>query len=265
MSTAPQMSLDERERRARERAEERARRASGAPSPNPAEAALAAMRAPVEEKGFMPPKPGESLFDNYANLSDPLAFSTDEQEVEELLAMGVGQTSTSWENERYREAGWDSSPYKNPPAYLKKLRPVTREPWTIDGDIYNAASGMSDYGKPQRWGVDLFNMGNPVHEDEDKVDPRTRPKGVKQGWNSQPFRSVPYSLRGLRPASTATEPWVQDQKDRKGNFEDTDVLENETAIQLDNGGEARFKNFKNYEGRIGSSRVEPWDSSTKTW
>ena len=136
MSSAPQLSLDERERRAKERYEQKKRREAGlpvtdrAPSPQPAIAALEAMRAPVEAgwdrgKGFSPPKPGESLFDNYANLADPIAFSTDEEEVEELLRMGVG--GTSFDDDRYREAGWDPSPHKNPPAYLKHLKPVTRE------------------------------------------------------------------------------------------------------------------------------------------
>ena len=51
---------------------------------------LAAMSAPVDPQAtgkLSPPKPGASLFDNYANLADPVAFSTDEQEVEELLRL----------------------------------------------------------------------------------------------------------------------------------------------------------------------------------
>ena len=57
--------------------------------------------------------------------------------------MGVGWNQSSWEDERAQEAGWDPSPHKNPPAYLKKLKPVTREPWTIDTAVYNAALGTA--------------------------------------------------------------------------------------------------------------------------
>ena len=72
----------------------------------PAEAARQEMLAPVEaQKGFSPPRPGESLFDNYANLADPLAFSTDEEEVDNLMRMGVGvRREASWDEERHREA-----------------------------------------------------------------------------------------------------------------------------------------------------------------
>ncbi|EOD37424.1 hypothetical protein EMIHUDRAFT_225607 [Emiliania huxleyi CCMP1516] len=56
---------------------------------------------------------------------------------------------------------------------------------------------------------------------------------------------------------------VKDQANRAGDFEDTDVLENETAVQLDNGGEARFKKgafnaYKNERNR--KLHADPWDS-----
>ena len=77
-------------------------------------------------------------------------------------------------------------------------------------------------------------------------------------WNSQTFRSVPYSLRGIKPAPGSTEPWVNDQKGRRGNFEDTDVIENATVNELDNGGgEVQFSNSKGYV-------KDAWDSSTVT-
>jgi len=266
------LSLDERERRAKERAELRRRREAGelknkeltglVPSEQPAAAALEVMKGPVSPSGkggFAPPKPGESLFDNYANLADPVAFSTDEEEVEELLRMGVGITR-GYDDERHREANWDPSPHKNPPAYLKQLKPMTREPWTIDAAVYNAEFDTSDFGKPTRYGIDPDPPLGKYREDDGK-----RPKGVSKPWNAQVFRQVPYALRGIKPASTATEPWVEDQKNRRGDFEDEDVIENETAIELDNGGEAGFKNFKNPPGIIGGVEIEPWDHSTKTW
>lgn len=257
------LSLDERERRAKERYEQKKRRDMGlatrSPSPQPAIAALEAMRAPVEAKGFSPPKPGESLFDNYANLADPILFSTDEEEVEELLKMGVG-VGSSWDEERYREAAWDSSPHKNPPAYLKSIKPVTREPWTIDTAVYNAEFN-TDFDRPQRYGKNP----NPPLSQYREDDPRARPKGAREGWNSQPYHPVPYTLRGLRPAPTSTEPWVEDLRERQGSgFEDTDVIENLTLEDMDNGGASRFKHFKNYKmemGSIGGKPAPRWDYS----
>lgn len=279
MSSAPQLSLDERERRAKQRIEEQTAREAratarknGTPMPRsarPAEFAEASMNAPVYEqkKGFSPPKPGESLFDNYANLSDPIAFSTDEDEVEELLRMGVGGGGFSWDEERYREANWDPSPHKNPPAYLKSLRPVTREPWTIDAQVYNAVQGDA-FGRPERYG---FHNAPPLSQYR-MDDPRERPKGAREGWNSQPYRTVPYALRGLKPAPTAAEPWVKDQQMRQngkyGNFEETDAIENLTIEDMDNGGASRMKFFKNYrdeQGSIGGVPAPPWHFSTKTW
>ena len=128
MSSAPQLSLDERERRARMRVEQQkerdaraAARRNGTPLPRsarPAEAARQEMLAPVEaQKGFSPPRPGESLFDNYANLADPLAFSTDEEEVDNLMRMGVGvRREASWDEERHREAVRQLVSIRRPPS-----------------------------------------------------------------------------------------------------------------------------------------------------
>lgn len=267
MSHMPMLSLDERERRAQERKmkqEAKAQRQKSARSP--AGPSARSLKGPESRsqpapspQPRMPPRMGESLFDNYANLQDPTTFSTDEEEVEELLRMGVGITR-GYDDERHREANWDPSPHKNPPAYLKQLKPMTREPWTIDAAVYNAEFDTSDFGKPTRYGIDPDPPLGKYREDDGK-----RPKGVSKPWNAQVFRQVPYALRGIKPASTATEPWVEDQKNRRGDFEDEDVIENETAIELDNGGEAGFKNFKNPPGIIGGVEIEPWDHSTKTW
>ena len=278
MSSTPQLSLDERERRAwlraedlrRKQEEDRARRAgtqsTRAPSPQPAIAAIEAMRAPVQppRSGLSPPKAGESLFETYSNLADPIAFSTDEEEVEELLRLGVG-VGSSYDEERYREAAWDPSPHKNPPAYLKHINPVTREPWTIDTQVYNTVFDQRSFERPQRYGT-----ASKASIDRDKDDdPRKRPKGARQGWNSQPFRPTPYALRGMRPGPTSKEPWVEDQRTRQqSGFEDTDVIENLTLEDMDNGGASRNKFFKNYRaesGKVNGKALPPWDYSTRTW
>jgi hypothetical protein len=256
------LSLDERERRATERA--MAMKAGKPPGVSARGSQSGSARGePMESPSRGIPKPGESLFDNYAQLQDPTQFSTDEEEVQDLLRMGVGFTRTE-ADERHLEAGWDPSPHKNPPAYLKAIKPITREPWTIDAQVYNRAFDTGDFGKPTRYGVDLFNMGTPAHEEKQT----RRPKGAKKAWDSSTFRQVPYSLRGIKPASTATEPWVKDQANRKGDFEDNDVIENATAVELDNGGEGGFKKgaFRAYkEERNRKLHADAWDSSTRTW
>jgi len=268
------LSLDERERRAIERQEKvdakEARKRGERPPKSSRSAASSADQSMPSPLPRSPPKAGESLFDTYANLQDPTKFSTDEEEVAELLSMGVGWSKPaegSWEMDRHNEANWDPSPHKNPPAYLKLIKPVTREPWTIDADIYNRskyAVNTLDFGKPTRYGLNP----NPPLSQYRSDDPSKHPRGVKQGWNSQPFRQVPYALRGLKPAATSTEPWVEDQANRMGDFEDNDVIENQTAIELDNGGEQAFKKgafnaYKNERNR--KLHVDPWDTSTKTW
>ena len=72
-------------------------------------------------------------------------------------------------------------------------------------------------------------------------------------WSSQPFRNVPLSLHGIKPAPGSTEPWVYDHTNRKGDFEDMDVLENATVIELDDGGDQIFNNKKK----------DGWDSSSE--
>lgn len=274
MSHMPMMSLDEREARAKERVARQLAQ-DGKKSGRLSSRSVASSRSspggayqPPASPPRTIPRPGESLFDNYANLQDPTKFSTDEEEVEELLRMGVGWNQNSWEDERYKEAGWDASPHKNPPAYLKKLKPVTREPWTIDAQVYNAAFNQADFGKGERYGINPNPPLNIYRQD----DPKKRPKGARQEWNSQPFRSVPHALKGIKPASTSTEPWVNDHNTRMygdgGNFEDTNVIEDDTIIALDNGGEQRFKKgaFNAYkEERNRKLHAEPWDTSTRPY
>ena len=108
-------------------------------------------------------------------------------------------------------------------------------------------------------------MGAPAHEEGPN---HRRPKGVKKSWDHSTFREVPYSLRGIKPAKTATEPWVKDRENRMGDFEDVDTIENATAIEMDNGGEGMFKKgaFKAYkEERNRKLHKDAWDSSTRTW
>jgi hypothetical protein len=237
------LSLAERERRAKERA------AASNRSPKP--------KSPSADDGG-------SLFDKYAGLAGARQ-STDEEEVEELMHM-LGSTPGSQrltgraltgQQEYFLEANWDPSPHRNPPAALKHIKPQTREPWAIDAAIYNTSKGAVntlDFGQPERYGLNVNPALTHYREDVEDKRPKTKGKKPAPAWNAQPFRSVPYALRGIRPAPHATDPWVYDHKNRRGNFEDTDVIENATVTELDNGGASDMLNKKR----------DGWDSSTTT-
>ena len=47
-----------------------------------------------------------------------------------------------------RRPAWDSTPLRNRPAALVGLKPVTREPWAIDEDVYNKRFETRDVGVP---------------------------------------------------------------------------------------------------------------------
>jgi hypothetical protein len=164
------LTLDERERRAEERLRQKT-----SPTRSPLRSGMGDSPGESMSSPHQVPRPGESLFDNYANLQDPTKFSTDEQEVEDLLRMGVG-FQRDFRDERSLEAGWDPSPHKNPPAMIKNIKPITREPWTIDQQVYNRAFDTSDFGKPERYGT---NPNPPLNiwRQEDK---KRRPKQARQ-------------------------------------------------------------------------------------
>ncbi len=46
---------------------------------------------------------------------------------------------------------WDSSPMRGRPSALRGLKPVTREPWMVDEDVYNAAFERREVGVPERY------------------------------------------------------------------------------------------------------------------
>ena len=46
---------------------------------------------------------------------------------------------------------WDDTPLRNRPSALIGLKPVTREPWAIDEDVYNRKFETRDVGMPDRY------------------------------------------------------------------------------------------------------------------
>lgn len=243
------LSLAERERRAKERGTQK-KGWSARKSPEP---------KPAAESG--------SLFDKYAGLAG--RDVDEEAEVAELMEMlgsspgsqRMSARDLSARQERFLEAGWDPSPHRNPPPSIKYIKPQTREPWAIDADVYNKgqyAIDTTDYDKPTRYGMDVDPPLTQYRLDYAGERVKAKPGGSKPApqWNSQPFRSVPYPLRGIKPAPGATEPWVQDHKNRK-SIENTDLIKDDGIAKFDNGGgEAQFKNFK--QPSWDSSTVTPW-------
>ena len=71
---------------------------------------------------------------------------SDEEEVAELRAMFSSPTTKI-----SRRPAWDSTPLRNRPSALRGLRPVTREPWAMDENVYNKKFEMRDIGTPDRY------------------------------------------------------------------------------------------------------------------
>jgi len=246
------LSLAERERRAKERTALQQKKKAAPKSGGPV----------AEESG--------SLFDKYAGLAG--RDTSEEDEVAELMEMlgtspgsqRMSARQLTGQEEMYREAGWDPSPHRNPPAALKYIKPQTREPWAIDAAVYNSAPGAvdtSDFGQPTRYGLDMNPPLSVWRIDDQSKRVAAKPGRTKPApeWNSKPFRSTPYALRGIKPAPSSTDPWVKDHKNRKanpaGDFENTDVISGDGISKFDNGGgEAAFKNFD----------AGAWDNTTVT-
>lgn len=45
-----------------------------------------------------------------------------------------------------RRPPWDATPLRNRPSALTGLKPVTREPWAVDEDVYNRRFETRDVG-----------------------------------------------------------------------------------------------------------------------
>jgi len=50
-----------------------------------------------------------------------------------------------------RRPAWDSTPLRNRPSALMGLKPVTREPWAVDEEVYNRKFETRDIGTPDRY------------------------------------------------------------------------------------------------------------------
>jgi len=73
---------------------------------------------------------------------------SEEDEVNELKQMFRSPTAS---NKVSRRPAWDSTPLRNRPSALSGLKPVTREPWAIDEDVYNRRFETRDVGIPDRY------------------------------------------------------------------------------------------------------------------
>lgn len=73
---------------------------------------------------------------------------TDADEVAELKQMF---SSPNKRSKMMQRPAWDSTPLRNRPSALIGLKPVTREPWAVDEDVYNRRFETRDVGVPDRY------------------------------------------------------------------------------------------------------------------
>jgi len=97
-----------------------------------------------------------------------------------------------------KEAGWNSTPFRNAPWQIRGLNPVTREPWFEDMAIYNAKFGPKEEDEDGMFLDGTFGASVAITETQAEKD-----------WDSTTMRYVPYGLRGLKPVTN--EPWARDE------------------------------------------------------
>jgi hypothetical protein len=114
-----------------------------------------------------------------------------------------------------REMGWNSTPHRTCPSYLRGLKPITPEPWSVDAIVYATKSGSFESVR----NADKFGDGTQkeeVYNDESSLDTTNGYESnvvatgrAKPGrWDSSPLRHTPYALRGISPVTR--EPWAVD-------------------------------------------------------
>jgi hypothetical protein len=79
------------------------------------------------------------------------SMPSEDEEVQELKQMFSSPTKSKKHRSPARKPAWDSTPLRSRPSALVGLRPVTREPWAIDEDVYNRKFEMRDVGVPDRY------------------------------------------------------------------------------------------------------------------
>uniref|UniRef100_A0A7S2JFS5 Uncharacterized protein n=1 Tax=Haptolina brevifila TaxID=156173 RepID=A0A7S2JFS5_9EUKA len=97
-----------------------------------------------------------------------------------------------------KEAGWNSTPFRNAPWQIRGLNPVTREPWFEDMAIYNAKFGPKEEEEDGMYIDGTFGASVAITQTEQE-----------KNWDSSIMKYVPYSLRGLKPVTN--EPWARDE------------------------------------------------------
>ena len=82
-------------------------------------------------------------------------MKSEAEEIEELMALGINHPARRRFRERAQrrkweqlEKGWNKTPMRTRPPNLAGLRPITREPWAIDEDVYNRRLETRDVGVP---------------------------------------------------------------------------------------------------------------------
>ncbi len=141
---------------------------------------------------------------------------TEEEELAELANMGISRKQQRAEAERRRnrerEMAWNGSIHRHVPPALRGIKCATKEPWAIDQAFYEKKTGNME---PELNAQDPYFDESPLDNIAGYTTQVTASglEGHSAGrplWDSSPFRTVPYALRGLKPVMR--EPWAVDEK-----------------------------------------------------
>lgn len=121
---------------------------------------------------------------------------TDDEEVKELKAMLRPRP-------RPARKDWDATPLRNPPAALRGVVPVTREPWEEVAKM----DAMWQIQKEEKGPAWKGGRNGLVEE----AQYRRQARQASKPWNAAVVRHAPHVLRGQKTARA--EPWSEFHND----------------------------------------------------
>ena len=142
--------------------------------------------------------------------------TTDEQEVAELMSLGVNHPARRHYREREvrarnqaRENSWNGTPLRYTPANLRGIKCATKEPWHIDQVFYEKKTGSFEEGMNDDEAFDDTSVLAASKGYVSKVTATGLTGFSQPTWDSSPFRHIPHALKGIK--AETREPWAFDQ------------------------------------------------------
>lgn len=119
---------------------------------------------------------------------------SEEEELEELKAMMKSPPKREWDN----------TPLRNPPAALRGMVPVTKEPWMDRAKEDAKWSWQKDEKDKPQWRGEKNGL-------VEEAKYRRQARNMARPWNSTSVRHAPHVLRGQK--TIREEPWSQFHND----------------------------------------------------